>query len=271
MTNKKLIAALLMSVLALNACAPVIAAGAVGGGVGAASSRQGGLGQTYSDVEVSNNLHDAWFNYDREMFDKLDYKVFEGRVMIVGSVQKPEYRDTAIRMAWQVPGVRQVINEIRVEPSGGITGFTKDAWISTQLKTRLLTDGDVASGNYKFVSNGGVIYLLGTARDQEELNAVLDNARNIAYVKDVVSYVRLNGADRPNEGNTGNIQNSAPQNAPMPVTPGTNASSASPSTSNSVGYGSSNAPVTDSDNAVGSSYSPPSSANISSTDLPPAK
>jgi osmotically-inducible protein OsmY len=267
MTNPKLIAALLVSVVALNACAaPIIAAGAVGGTAGAASTRSGGLGQTFSDAQISNGVHDAWFDENRNMFDKLDYKVFEGRVMIVGSVQNSGYRDTAIRLAWQVPGVRQVINEIRVEPTGGITGFTKDSWISTQLKTRLLTDGDVQSNNYKFLTNGGVIYLLGVARDQEELTLVLNHARNISYVKDVVSYVRLNGQDRPNEGN------SKIENSPSSSTSSSSAPAPAASSNNTVGYGSSDAAVSDSDKAVGSSYSPPpGQADISSTDLAPVK
>jgi osmotically-inducible protein OsmY len=270
MTNPKFIAALLLSVVALNACAaPIIAAGAVGGSAGAASTHSGGLGQTFSDSGISNGIHDAWFNENRNMFDKLQYEVFEGRVMIVGSVQNAGYRDTAIRLAWQVPGVRQVINEIRVEPSGGITGYTKDSWIGTQFKTRLVTDGDISSNNYESITNNGVIYILGVARDQEELNLVLNHARNISYVKDVVSYVRLNGQDRPNEGSS-KIEN-APQGgsdssaAPAPA-------STTSSSNNAVGYGSSNAPVADSDKAVGSSYSPPpGAADISSTDLAPVK
>ena len=261
MANKKLLAALLVSTLAVSACAPVLVAGVAGGTTGYASAREGGIGQTFSDVSISTGIHDAWFAYNRDMFDKLYVTVFEGRVLIVGSVQNPDYRESAIRFAWQVKGVRQIINEIRIEPSNGVSGYTKDAWIGARLRTRLLSDGEIESRNYKFETNNGTIYMIGVARDQEELSRVINHSRNISYVRDVVSYVRLRSDTRPNEGSSAKIQN-APQDAGIaPV------SNAAPVTSapsgNASGYSSAD---------TGATYTPPSpAADISSTDLPPVQ
>ena len=258
MAHKKLLAALLLSTMAVQACAPVIAAGAVGGATGYTASGEGGIGQAFSDSAISSGIHDAWFNYNRDMFDKLFVTVFEGRVLIVGSVQTPDYRDSAIRFAWQVKGVRQVINEIRIEPAGGIGGYTKDAWIGTRFRTRMLTDGEIQSRNYKFETNKGTIYLIGVARDQEELSRVINHARNISYVRDVVSYVRLRSDTRPNEGSSAKIQNS-------PTDAGASYSAPPVSSGNATGYSSSAAPVD-----IGATYTPPTPASdISSSDLPP--
>lgn len=259
MAHKKIIAALLLSTMALQACAPVMVAGAAGGATGYASSREGGIGQTFSDVSIATGIHDAWFNYNRDMFDKLFVTVFEGRVLIVGSVQTPDYRDSAIRFAWQVKGVRQVINEIRIEPAGGIGGYTKDAWIGARLRTRLLTDGEIQSRNYKFETNKGTIYLIGVARDQEELNRVINHARNISYVRDVVSYVRLRSDTRPNEGSSAKIQN-APSDTGV---------SSAPARNSSAGYSSSDILADETP-----TYTPPptpSAESISSSDLPPVQ
>jgi osmotically-inducible protein OsmY len=238
---------LVCSALALNACAPVVIAGAAGGAAGVASTDEGGLGQKWTDTQISAYIHDEWFRTDAQMFDKLYVTVFEGRVLIVGTVQKPEQRDTAIRLAWQAKGVRQVINEIRVEASGGISGYTRDTWIGTQFRTRLLTDKEVASRNYKYECNAGTIYLIGVARDQEELNHVLNHARNISYVRDVVSYVRLRSDTRPNEGNSTTIQNSPPTTVTNgnaytpPQAPAQATQDFAP------GYGSSTGPITSSE------------------------
>ena len=257
MNRKNVIAALLLSTMALQGCAPVVAAGAAGGATGYASAREGGIGQTFSDASISTGIHDAWFNYNRDMFDKLFVTVFEGRVLIVGSVQTPDYRDSAIRFAWQVKGVRQVINEIRIEPAGGLSAYTKDAWIGARFRTRMLTDGEVQSRNYKFETNKGTIYLIGVARDQEELSRVINHARNISYVRDVVSYVRLRSDTRPNEGSSAKIQNS-PQEAGVSSY---NAPAASSNSNNNVGYSSAD---------TGATYTPPApAADISSSDLPP--
>ena len=48
--------------------------------------------------------------------------------------------------------------------------------------------------NYNVDCVGGTIYLIGVAQDQAELERVIDHARDISYVRRVVSYVRLKDA-----------------------------------------------------------------------------
>jgi len=190
-------AALVLVAMATSSCTPIGAAVGAGATVGTAASREGGIGQAWTDTRIAAYINDAWFRYNTDMFRKLTLTVFEGRVLITGSVQQPDHRDAAVRFAWQAPGVRQVINEIRIQPSTGFTGYSKDSWIIAQLRTRLIGDRDIESINYKFDCDNGNIYILGVARDQEELNHVLNQARNIAYVKEVVSYIRLRSETRP--------------------------------------------------------------------------
>lgn len=254
-SRAKLFAALFLSTMLVQACAPVVAGSAVGGAAGYTASGEGGVGQVFSDSSIANQIHDAWFTYNRDMFDKLFVTVFEGRVLIVGSVQTPDYRDSAIRFAWQAKGVRQVINEIRIEPAGGISGYTRDAWIGARLRTRLLTDGEIQSRNYKFETNKGTIYMIGVARDQEELDRAINHARNISYVRDVVSYVRLRSDVRPNEGSNAKVLN-APQQGVVQDHSDISAPAASPS-----------APV-----EAETSYTPPAATpDISTSDLPPVQ
>ena len=56
-------------------------------------------------------------------FTKLNLTVNQGRVLITGIVQNPDDRVEAVRLAWQVEGVTQVINEIRVAESDGLPGY----------------------------------------------------------------------------------------------------------------------------------------------------
>lgn len=186
-----------------QACTPIGAAVGAGATVGTAASREGGIGQTWTDTRIQAYINDAWFRHDTEMFRALDLTVREGRVLITGKVQKPEHRLDAVRLAWQAPGVRQVINEIRIENSDGVSGYARDSWIATQLRTKMVFDRDIQSINYSFDCVGGIVYLMGVARDQEELNRVINHARGISYVKEVVSYVRLRTDIRPDESING--------------------------------------------------------------------
>ncbi len=164
--------------------------GAVGG---IAAAREGGLKQTAIDTRIAMEINDLWFKYSVEAFAKLNMTVEQGRVLVTGVVQNPDHRVEAIRLAWQPEGVVQVINEVRVEESDGLSGYARDTWISTNLRTKLIFDKDVASINYTIDTVQATVYLMGIAQDRAELAKVIDHARNTSYVQQVISYVKMLG------------------------------------------------------------------------------
>jgi hypothetical protein len=135
-------------------------------------------------------------------------------------VQKPEHRVDAVRLAWQPGGVRQVINEIKVTGSDGIKGWARDNWIAGRLRTAILFDKNIQSVNYTIECVQGVVYLIGIAQNQSELNKVSIHARNIPYVKQVVTYVKLAGApvEKTQSYQPGQSMGNAPALQPDPVT-----------------------------------------------------
>lgn len=193
---KKILSIVFLSGLlgaALSGCTPVGVAAGAGATLGVAAAQEGGVKGAITDAAIRLQIHDLWFKHDVKMYSKLDMTVREGRVLITGSVPNPDTRVDAIRLAWQADGVKQVINEIRVDGGDGIVGYATDTWVTGNLKTRLMLDKYVQSINYTVDTVGGVVYLMGVAQDRKELDRVVDHARNLNYVKNVVSYVRLRG------------------------------------------------------------------------------
>jgi osmotically-inducible protein OsmY len=195
---------ILLPVLFLPACVPV-AVGA-GASVGVAAAQEGGIKGSVTDKAIYLRVSDLWMKNSFEMYRKLDLNVKEGRVLVAGSLPTADMRVTAVRLAWQAEGVRQVINEIKVDEGGGVSGYVTDTWISGAIKSKILIDKYVQSINYNVDTVNGTVYIMGIAQDQRELNRVLDIARNTRYVKNVVSYARLRGEIPPGVG--------APTNAP---------------------------------------------------------
>lgn len=180
----------------LSACSPIGVAAGAGAAVGIAAAQEGGIKGTTNDIKIKARISDLWFKYDLETFAKLHLTVDQGRVLITGVVQDPDDRVEAVRLAWQVEGVRQVINEIRIAQGEGLPGYVRDQWISARLRTALTFDRDVQSINYSIDAVGGTVYLMGVAQNQAELNKVIETARTISHVKQVVSYVKMAG-DNP--------------------------------------------------------------------------
>jgi osmotically-inducible protein OsmY len=183
--------------LVLGACTPLGLATGIGATAGVAAAQEGGISAAANDARIQFEINELWFRNDVEMFRKLDLTINEGRVLITGIVQDPEARVEAVRLAWQPKGVKQVINEIRVAQSEGITGFAKDTWITTRLRTAITFDKNISSINYSIDTVAGTVYLMGFAQNQLELNRVTETARTIPGVKGVVSYVKLVGSTPP--------------------------------------------------------------------------
>ena len=179
--------------LMISSCSPIGLAAGAGATIGSAAAREGGVSGAASDVRIKALVSDKWFRYNLDTFAKLNLTVDEGRVLITGVVQNPEDRVEAVRLAWQVDGVTQVINEIRVADSDGVQGYVRDTWITTRLRTALTFDSEVQSINYTIDTVQGTVYLMGVAQSRAELDRVLAVARTIPHVKQVISYVKQAG------------------------------------------------------------------------------
>lgn len=184
------------SVLVLLAgCTPVGMAAGAGAALGVSAASERGISGTASDLKIKALISDKWFKYDLETFAKLNLTVNDGRVLITGIVQDPDDRVEAVKLAWQVEGVNQVLNEIRVADGEGLPGYVRDQWITTRLRTAMTFDREIHSINYSIDTVGGTLYLMGIARHQAELNKVIEIARTIPHVQQVVSYVTLGNAE----------------------------------------------------------------------------
>ena len=180
----------------LPACTPVGAAVGAGAVVGVATVEERGVGGTAKDLAIRVEINDLWFKRDLGMYNALRLQVYEGRVLVTGTLPNEGLKDEAIKLAWQPPGVREVIDEVQMQPGGGIEAFARDNWIVTQLKAKLLFASEVTSINYSLESSDGIVYVIGLAQDQRELERVLEIARNTSYVKKVVNYALIKGDTR---------------------------------------------------------------------------
>ncbi|MSP68464.1 MAG: BON domain-containing protein [Alphaproteobacteria bacterium] len=176
----------------LQGCVPVIAGGAVAAsGVTLAQERT--VGQAVDDTAIQARIQAKLFEKEAGLLAKVNLEVVQGRVLMTGVVPTPEDRVEAGRLAWTAGGMKEIINEIQVSDQSKLTDFATDSWITTQIKSRLLFDKDIASVNYNVETVNGVVYVLGIAQDQAELNRVTNVARTTRYVKQVISHVRIKG------------------------------------------------------------------------------
>ena len=179
---------------ALQGCAGpgVVAGGAATVGVTVAQERSPGA--AVDDLIITTAVSHYLFRKDIELFRAVNVEVVEGRVLLLGGVKDPDDRVEAVRLAWQAEGVKEVINEIQVTDRGGLVDYARDTWISAQLTTKLLLDKAIKAINYNIETVNGVVYMIGIAQDQAELERATNHARTIKHVRKVISHVRLKDA-----------------------------------------------------------------------------
>ena len=180
--------------LALASCTTTGAAVGAGAASAVAASQERGFGGTVRDTALEARVNALLLGHSFETFRKVGVQAYEGKVLLTGLVERPEMRVDAVRLAWQAEGVKEVINEIEISHKGGVGTYARDTWISAQLKTKLLLDKEIKSINYSVETVGGTVYLMGFARSADELERVEAHARNLAYVRRVVSYVKIGQA-----------------------------------------------------------------------------
>ena len=184
---------LIIAALGMNGCSPIGIATGAGAATGIAAASEGGIRGSLRDTRINADIADKWFKYDLNTFTNLNITVNQGRVLLTGVVQNPKDRVEAVRLAWQVEGVDQIINEIRIADSTGFTGYIKDTWITTKLRTAMTFDKKIQSINFSIDTVQGIVYLMGVAHTEEELERVKALARSTSNVKQVVSYVKFAG------------------------------------------------------------------------------
>ncbi|MDP6785933.1 MAG: BON domain-containing protein [Rhodospirillales bacterium] len=190
------VAATLVLCLAAGAVLSGCAGTAVGVGAtaGVAAYQERGFEGAARDLKTQAAITELWFNFDHTFVVRLGLNVYEGRALLTGAVDDAKVRADAVRLAWKATAVKEVLNEIQVTDEGGPLVVARDTWVTAQLASRITFDETILAINYDIETVTGVVYLIGIAQNQAEVDRVTAHARTIPYVKKIISHVRVKGA-----------------------------------------------------------------------------
>ena len=180
---------LLLCALALSGCAG--AAVGVGTAAVAASTTEKGFSTSVSDGVIFAKLKDRFIRQNASLLTSADVSVNDGAVLFTGQVKTPEDKIQATRMAWEIKGVREVVNELKVADTSSIKDIAKDLAASATLRGKMIADKDISSLNFSIDVVNGIVYLSGVASTPEEIDKVISHAENLRFAQEVVNYIVL--------------------------------------------------------------------------------
>lgn len=159
---------------------------------GCASSRS--LDQSFSDLAGNADLKTVLFTDRSHDYSDVDITLYEGRLMLTGTMRSEAGHAKLMENAWKADGVDQVIDEIFVGDKTSLGQGLADTRIDQTLKAKFIADDEVISSRYKVAVSGGAVYLIGVARSETELTEAIDLARTIGGVEKVVSHIVIRSA-----------------------------------------------------------------------------
>ena len=130
---------LLLASVGLSGCASAVIG--VGTAAVVASTTEKGFSTSVADTKIHAKLTDQFIKSNFSLVTAVDISVNDGAVLLTGKVKTPEEKILATKLALEVRGVREVVNELQISDSSSIKDIAKDLSASATLRTKLITDG----------------------------------------------------------------------------------------------------------------------------------
>ena len=188
-TSPLIAGVLLLCALALSGCAGAVVG--VGTAAVAASTTEKGFSTSVSDGVIFAKLKDRFIQVNASLLTSADVTVNDGAVLFTGKVKTREDKIEATKLAWQIKGVREVVNELQVIEASSIRAIAKDQAAIATLRGKMIADQDISSLNFSIDVVNGIVYLSGVASTPEEMSKVVSHAENLRFAQEVVNYIIL--------------------------------------------------------------------------------
>jgi len=145
----------------------------------------------FDDILMEKNLVARLILSEKKYFLSVQVEVLDGRIFLTGKVDEPEEKIKITKLAWETKGARSVKNAIEIKGQSNFKSTAKDILITSQLRTALIFDKLIKSGNYTLETINRKIYIFGIAMNEEEKKEVIAEAKNIYDVNEVIPTIYL--------------------------------------------------------------------------------
>ena len=92
---------------------------------------------------------------------------FNGIVLLAGQTPNATLKSKAEQAARSTQRVKKVNNELQLMQPSSLLARNNDTWLTTKIKTQMLTDSTIPGSRIKIVTENGIVYMLGLVTRQE--------------------------------------------------------------------------------------------------------
>jgi len=149
------------------------------------------IGTQIDDSIMDKSLDTRLLAMNKNYFLSIDTQVLDGRIFITGKVNNPEEKLKITKLAWETKGVRSVRNDIKIKEKFNFKQTTKDLLITSQLRSAMIFNKKIKAVNYNIDTYKKKIYIYGIAENKDEKSEVINEAKQILDVEDIIASILL--------------------------------------------------------------------------------
>ena len=188
MKNKILLIGLIFLILA--GCVGTNSRGILGTGVSLALDPRS-IGTQIDDSVMKKNISARLILRNKSYLLSVNTNVLDGRIFLTGKVDDQEEKLYITKLAWETKGVRSVRNDIKIKESFNFKQSAKDLLITSQLRTAVIFNKKIKATNYQIDTDKNKIFIYGISLTADEKKEVINEAKEILDVEDVIASILL--------------------------------------------------------------------------------
>ena len=188
MKNKIILISLLF--IFLTGCLGVSSTGLFGTGVSVALDPRS-IGTQIDDSVMQKNIVARLIVKNKSYLLSIKIKVLDGKIFLTGKVDDPEEKLQITKLAWETKGTRSVKNDIKIKEDFNFKQSAKDLLITSQLRAALIFNKKIKATNYQIDTYKKKIYIYGISLNSDERKEVINEAKKILDVEDVIASIVL--------------------------------------------------------------------------------
>ena len=144
------------------------------------------------DARIFYVIHTAVAKDPNCADSRVKVSVYQQMVLLVGQVRSASLKTLVQEIAQTTPNVQRVYNHLSVGAPIDLQQQSRDIWITSVVRSLMLTKKGLESGSIKVITENNVVYLSGVVRS-EQADLVVNVARKVNGVRQVVKmfqYIR---------------------------------------------------------------------------------
>ena len=181
---------LLFVLFLITSCVGTSSTGVFGTGVSIALDPRT-IGTQIDDSIMQKNLTAKIISMNKNYILSVKSKVIDGRIFITGKVDTVEEKFKITKLGWEIKGARSVKNDLRIKDEFNFKQTAKDILITSQLRVAMISNKKIKAVNYNIDTYKKKIYIYGISKDEEERAEVINEAKQVLDVEDVISSILL--------------------------------------------------------------------------------